>query len=250
VLGTVVYVFLTFFKAGLFPKEAVTVRRPGVWRDVGILALVMLLCVAADPAVKTRVLAMKSASLDPVFRFFNMFGDGNFLYGLLVLFFLAGKLFGIRAMERLFGLALFSSILLGVLGQAVQLLTLRARPFVEEHGIAVSSFDFFNYAVVLKEHLLGSVRYRSFPSGHAITVFAAAMPFVFSLRRWWWKALVLALPVMTGLARVYFNKHWLSDVVMSAVLAAVVGWYLWKADQAGRTGTVSRIEAQSAGGKS
>ena len=229
VIGTVVYTALNYFKAGLFPK--VLVRPPPRrrnWLYAGLVVLFLFLCFLVDPAVKSRILAMKSASLDPVFGFFNMFGDGYRLYAGLFVFFIIGKIFRWRKMERLFGLALLSSVILGVVGQVVQNLTLRGRPYV-----TASAFDFFNYGLVFREHLWGTAAYKSFPSGHAITIFSAAMPFVFSLRRWWWKAVLLAVPVMTGLARIYFNKHWLSDVFMSAVLAALLVRVLWKADQAG-----------------
>jgi membrane-associated phospholipid phosphatase len=62
----------------------------------------------------------------------------------------------------------------------------------------------------------------SFPSGHATAAFAAATMVTLETHRWWPKATWYVAPVMfggatlVGVARLYTNAHWASDVVMGA----------------------------------
>jgi membrane-associated phospholipid phosphatase len=71
--------------------------------------------------------------------------------------------------------------------------------------------------------------YRSFPSGHALTAFAAAAAVTAETGRWWPKQQWLIGTAMyggaalTGLSRMYNNKHWASDVMMGAAIGTFAG---------------------------
>jgi membrane-associated phospholipid phosphatase len=62
----------------------------------------------------------------------------------------------------------------------------------------------------------------SFPSGHATAAFATATVITLETHRWWPKSTWYVAPVMfggatlVGVARLYTNAHWASDVVMGA----------------------------------
>lgn len=62
----------------------------------------------------------------------------------------------------------------------------------------------------------------SFPSGHATAAFATATVVTLETHRWWPKSTWYVAPVMygtatlVGVARLYTNAHWASDVVMGA----------------------------------
>jgi undecaprenyl-diphosphatase len=68
----------------------------------------------------------------------------------------------------------------------------------------------------LIEHETGS----SFPSGHTVVLFAIA--FSFYGTRWFWPFIVLA--TLGSLARVFVGVHYVSDVLTSVVIAALVVW--------------------------
>lgn len=57
-------------------------------------------------------------------------------------------------------------------------------------------------------------KYRSFPSGHTTGAFAFASVMAMSVDNMYWKTLWYGSAGMVGMARVYHNKHWLSDTFM------------------------------------
>ncbi|MBR8537175.1 phosphatase PAP2 family protein [Carboxylicivirga sediminis] len=82
----------------------------------------------------------------------------------------------------------------------------RARPFVSEGAF---EFDPFN----------GNDAYKSMPSGHVSLAFAAFTPYAETYSRWLYVA-----PASVAFARMYKNKHWLSDTVLGAGLGFLSGW--------------------------
>ena len=95
----------------------------------------------------------------------------------------------------------------------------RARPYLGRD-------DPYNFAFMRG---LRAEAYRSFPSGHTLVAFAAATVVVEETRRWWPGSLWYIAPLayggatMAGVARMYSNNHWASDVVMGAALGAFSG---------------------------
>lgn len=75
----------------------------------------------------------------------------------------------------------------------------------------------------------GNDGYRSFPSGHAATAFAAASAVTSELKRWHPRSVWYVAPVMyggaslVGISRMYDNKHWASDVVLGAAIGTFSG---------------------------
>jgi membrane-associated phospholipid phosphatase len=69
----------------------------------------------------------------------------------------------------------------------------------------------------------------SFPSGHATAAFAAATVVTLETHRWWPKSTWFVAPIMfggaamVGVARLYSNAHWASDVVMGAGVGTLTG---------------------------
>ena len=71
--------------------------------------------------------------------------------------------------------------------------------------------------------------YRSFPSGHSTTAFAAAAAVVSEASRWRPESVWYVAPIMyggatiAGLSRMYDNKHWASDVIVGAAIGVFAG---------------------------
>lgn len=61
----------------------------------------------------------------------------------------------------------------------------------------------------------------SFPSGHSAFYFGLLLPLAAFAPRLWQRALLLAIPVFAIMARIDMLMHFLSDVSMSALIAAV-----------------------------
>lgn len=60
----------------------------------------------------------------------------------------------------------------------------------------------------------------SFPSGHSAFYFGLLLPLAAFAVRPWQRALLLAIPMFAFMARIDMLKHFLSDVSMSALIAA------------------------------
>ena len=95
--------------------------------------------------------------------------------------------------ESIFVASATATVIRGVLG--------RSRPFVTL-DTATGNRDPYDYK---PGKGFSQLAYRAYPSIHAASAFATAA----------------ALP---GLARMYGDKHWASDVLMGAALGAVSGW--------------------------
>jgi len=69
----------------------------------------------------------------------------------------------------------------------------------------------------------------SFPSGHATAAFAMATVVTLETHRWWPKSTWYVAPIMfggaslVGVARLYTNAHWASDVIMGAGVGTLTG---------------------------
>jgi membrane-associated phospholipid phosphatase len=109
---------------------------------------------------------------------------------------------------------LVASAVTGVLKFA----TGRARPYVSHDSSG--AFDFMRG--------LHDDRYRSFPSGHTVIAFAMAAAATQEVDRsggpaWLVGAATYSGATLVGLARMYHDMHWASDVVMGAAIGIFTG---------------------------
>ncbi|MEO7039676.1 MAG: phosphatase PAP2 family protein [Gemmatimonadaceae bacterium] len=74
----------------------------------------------------------------------------------------------------------------------------------------------------------------SFPSGHATAAFAMATVVTLETHRWWPKSTWFIAPIMfggasmVGVARLYSNAHWASDVIMGAGVGTLTGFKVFR----------------------
>jgi membrane-associated phospholipid phosphatase len=72
-------------------------------------------------------------------------------------------------------------------------------------------------------------QYRSFPSGHTLAAFAAASAVTSQTSDWWPSSRYLIGTAMyggaalTGISRMYNNRHWASDVIVGAGIGTFAG---------------------------
>lgn len=75
----------------------------------------------------------------------------------------------------------------------------------------------------------GGDQFRSFPSGHTLAAFAAAAAVSSETAGWWPETRWIIGPVLftgaglTGLSRMYDNRHWASDVIVGAGIGTFAG---------------------------
>ncbi|MEP6730663.1 MAG: phosphatase PAP2 family protein [bacterium] len=96
----------------------------------------------------------------------------------------------------------------------------RQRPFVRPRN--PHSFGFLR-------GFGGGDQYRSFPSGHSVAAFAAAAAVTSQTAEWWPSskyyigAAMYGGAALTGISRMYDNRHWASDVIVGAGIGTVAG---------------------------
>jgi membrane-associated phospholipid phosphatase len=120
---------------------------------------------------------------------------------------------GLHGTEALAVGALSGALLKGLFG--------RERPYVKR--------DPHNYRLGRGFVRRGKEQYRSFPSGHTISAFAAAAAVTSETRRWWPGSDKYIGPAMyggaalAGISRIYHNRHWATDVMMGAAIGTMAG---------------------------
>lgn len=72
-------------------------------------------------------------------------------------------------------------------------------------------------------HLISAPRDSSFPSGHTAAAFAFAFALLPAGKKWF--ALSLVIAIAMGLSRLYLTVHFLSDVIVGAVIGALCGLF-------------------------
>jgi membrane-associated phospholipid phosphatase len=91
-------------------------------------------------------------------------------------------------------------------------------------------FDAPRPALYFKEklsqiHLVQGVdmlRFHSFPSGHTVTAFSAAVVIVYLIKNKNWSIPVLIAAMAIGYSRMYLSEHFFEDVIAGSVIGVVV----------------------------
>ena len=114
-----------------------------------------------------------------------------------------------------------STVFAAAVTEVVKGIAGRARPYVSRD---TSPHDFgFGRGLTKGED------YGSFPSGHTTVAFAAASALTSETAHWWPHATRVVAPLayggasLVGLARMYHDKHWASDVALGAGVGTLSG---------------------------
>ncbi len=125
--------------------------------------------------------------------------------------------------ERMADLGLHGTealVVAGLLTGGVKVLAGRQRPYLDVET---------PHSLRLFRGLRGGDAFKSFPSGHSASAFAAAAAVVTETRKWWPEAQWAIAPAMyggaalVGVSRMYNNKHWASDVLAGAAIGTFAG---------------------------
>jgi membrane-associated phospholipid phosphatase len=123
-----------------------------------------------------------------------------------------------HATESVLFPALFIQVVRGALG--------RARPYVDSGGVERRDSDPYHFELL---HGFTSFDYRSFPSMHAMASVAVAAALSAEMRerntphRAVISPLLYAGAAVPGLARLYLDQHWASDIALGAFIGAFAG---------------------------
>ena len=85
---------------------------------------------------------------------------------------------------------------------------------------------------VFKAPFQGGKEYTSFPSGHANTIFSVATALAIEFKETKWVPIVAySIATLTGLTRLYENRHWASDVWVGAACGHFITKALYKVEE-------------------
>lgn len=140
---------------------------------------------------------------------------GNYYAGAIIAGFFAHGIFAKNNRSRSTALlAAESFIISGVLVRIPKYLAGRARPDVENS----SPWDW-----------KGPFNGTSFPSGHTTSAFSVASVIAYQYRDTPWIPITAyTLAALTGVSRIYDNRHWLSDVFAGAIIGTLTGRFICK----------------------
>ncbi len=187
-----------------------------VWKWLLLLvlaAVVILFAFHFDAAVRHWVVTHSDRTAKMVMRKVSHYGDWpeHIIAGLIVIATAA-----IRGSKRWVQIGLTMIIacaLAGVVARGVKVATGRARPTVKQE-LAWNGPRF-------------SSKYNSFPSGHTAATTAFFGVLFFADRRLGFA--LLPIPVLIAFSRLYVGAHYLSDVVVAALLGFFCSWLCGRA---------------------
>ena len=179
-----------------------------------IVLLVVSLSCFVDNALRTESAAWHNWLLDALFGFGHWYGGGQPTMYLLLGAYVLGLIAGVDRLRNAGALIAESYVLSGILTIVIKSLFGRWRPFAG-HG----SFAFTPFTTGPNEHL-------SLPSGHATVAFALSSVMAGMFDNRLWRASWYGAAVVTAISRVYHDQHWLSDVMLSAIIGTSVGIWL------------------------
>lgn len=188
-----------------------------------ILVLLLLSIFFIDYPLQTHFHNIKAPLVRTILFWGNEFGNGHYMFPLFFVLYLFAHLFNFHRMKQIISVILLGTLLAGLMGQILKILFLRMRPYVE-----LNPLNFFCYARIDSFNRLFSTSFHSFPSGHTLNAFGFITPIVLSLKKNWYRYLLFIIPALTGLARIYYNNHWLSDVILGAILGIYITKIIYK----------------------
>ena len=173
-----------------------------------MLALLNQLAVSFDLPILDWIQAhLQCGFLDAVMPIVTLFGEGGiFWIAWAVLMLVFPK-------TRKTGIAMGIALVMGVLICNVTLKPLVARPRPYD-------FQYENFGITIKL-LIDAQHDYSFPSGHTIAYFEAAIPLMIYDKRMGIPAMVIA--VLVTFSRLYLYVHYPTDVLVSVVLGILFG---------------------------
>ncbi|MEO0150421.1 MAG: phosphatase PAP2 family protein [candidate division WOR-3 bacterium] len=163
-----------------------------------------------DERIRNYSLNYKNDFLNSSFNFLNELGEGQYhIIGYSVLYFIS-KLKNDEKLEKFSINGLKSFLISGSTVLGLKYIFGRARPYTDEGSLSFKTFNLNN-------------DYQSFPSGHTIIAFTTASYLSSQLNNKFISVLSYSLAIGVGMARIYKDQHWFSDVIAGAVLGIIIG---------------------------
>ncbi len=162
----------------------------------------------ADRGTKSYTTKHQNSTLHNTADFLNTFGKGYYMFPAATLLGVSGYYAKDDKLLNASITSMESGITAGLLSVGLKTITGRERPYATGDPFVFHSFS------------LWSDRYHSFPSGDVTIAWSMITPYAV----YYHEPLLYLLPLGVNFARVYKNKHWVSDTVFGSGLGFATGY--------------------------
>ena len=168
---------------------------------------------AFDEPVRSWVLEHRNPYADRFFAVSNLFGDGKYHAGVWLGVTAAGYLLKNDEIYSFGKWGTLSFLATGITTVGLKVAIGRARPHL---GMGAKTF----HPMSLEDG------FNSLPSGHTSVAFSSAGYVFARTENPWVRWGGVALASTVGMARIYRDRHWLSDVIMGAGIGFATGYFV------------------------
>lgn len=188
------------------------------WQKIGIATAGTGMLFLIDPDVKEFALSNQNKTNDWIFAVDKYFNKEYVAVYPPVLY-LTGLLFRKTELRRT-GLYTMEAVVYSItITEIFKRFFGRSRPFISDDH---TTFDLFNG---------NSGPHKSLPSGHATGAFSFCTVVAKSIDNNWWKTFWYGTAVAVAGARIYHNRHWLSDTVLGGFIGYSTASYVVHFDE-------------------
>jgi hypothetical protein len=184
------------------------------WISCGLIVGVTGIVMNYDEQIKKEIQKNKSPGLNKLSLTINPLGSWQGIVGITGGYFL-GEIFNNNKIKRASIISIESVIISEIFVLLGKMVIGRARPYKGEGNKSFSPFTLQS-----ENH--------SFPSGHTTVIFAIVTGITEECKNKYLSIALYSLASIVGVARIYEDKHWASDVVIGASLGIAVGKYVSK----------------------
>ena len=203
----------------LFKDALVLFRTPlnwsiKAWSIIITFFIVFIISIFfVDNNLRIWILPNRNPFFNSVFSIFSSYGKAQSALILSLIFYLAGLLFqkeNIRSIGyKIFQLFIYSGLIVTILKSLLG----RWRPF---NGMGPHYFTPF---------IIGQNAKLSLSSGDVAVAFSISSVFASLYDNIFWKCFWYFIASITSFGRIYHDQHWLSDVLLSALIAVSIGMW-------------------------
>ena len=177
---------------------------------IGILTGITTSLLIFDNNIQEYIQENKNKSFSDFLLYPEKMGEGEYILGISGIFIISGEIAGKHDLTRLGIYVMESFLISGIIVTATKFFTGRARPYMNKGAFYFKPFNF-------------STGYKSFYSGHTTIAFAFASTIANFAKNIYIGSFLYLCATFTGIARIYHNKHWASDVFVGAITGILIG---------------------------
>jgi membrane-associated phospholipid phosphatase len=175
----------------------------------GAMAIGIAAGMQADEQIRSMALRNQSTIGTKLFDIPNRYGELYSMAGLGGGLYLGGWIFGSDETRRTGRLVFESLLLSGTITTGLKYVFGRARPFMNEGAFSYQPLGEWDDA-----------RF-AFPSGHTTAAFAMSTVLAMRVRNIYASIGLYTLAISTGVARMYYDKHWLTDTMFGGIIGTL-----------------------------